>query len=164
VKPELVAPALDGYDALAGGMLLLFLETRVQEDRGGRRHVFHRFVSRGGRGVPFELWGCAFLNGALRQFQPKGKYVPATRQHVYIKYLGKKPLDGDREQHTFEIVKPPRVLLAEDLTRLLADMTVQADALDRAIRLAGERDRERRAQGRPDMTPPADYDNEGVPF
>lgn len=157
VKSEQLAPTL-AYEALSRGMIIRYGETRKVPSRG-RTYTLHRFFSRGGQGQPFELWGAAELNGKLK----------AVRQNavIYLRYDGKQPAPDNpgQEVHTFTVREAPA---RADVNALLEQMRAAADGLDREIRLAADRERERRRdnsnqQGRADVEPPPHSDDD-LPF
>lgn len=134
VKGEALAPTLNGYDDLTRGMLVRYASTRRFESRGSH-YTLHKFVSRAGAGQPFEIWGAAQLNGKVKALS--GTPV------VFLKYNGKQPNPENPGQdvHDFTVRVAPR---GANIAELLKAMTPAADALDRAIRLAADKERERR--------------------
>lgn len=134
VKAEALAPTLQGYDDLSRGMLVRYAGTRKLESRGNH-YTLHRFITRAGAGQPFELWGAAQLNGKLKVL--RGSPV------IFLKYNGKhaNPENPGQDVHDFTVrVAPAGANVAE----LLKGMAPAADALDRAVRLAADKERERR--------------------
>lgn len=154
-KAETLAPTLE-YDDLTRGMIVRYKGVRKFTARDNKSYAVHQFVSRAGTGQPFELWGAAQLNGKLRPLK-----APVI---VYLRYDGKQPSpeQPDQEVHTFTVRTPPS---GTNVTQALGQMATAADALDRSIRLALERDRERRqanrAGGEPEPPPHTDSD---LPF
>jgi hypothetical protein len=157
VKSEQLAPTL-GYDALSRGMIVRFSETRKVQSRG-RTYTLHRFFSRAGHGQPFELWGAAELNGKLKAVRPNGV--------VYLRYDGKQPAPDNpsQEVHTFTVREAPA---RADVTALLEQMRAAADGLDREIRLAADRERDRRRdmnqQGPGGYDEPPAHSDDDLPF
>lgn len=153
-KAETLAPTLE-YDELTRGMIVRYLGIRKFTARDQKTYNLHKFVSRAGTGQPFELWGAAQLNGKLRPLK-----VPAL---VYLRYDGKQPSteNPDQEVHTFTVKLPPS---GTDVRAALAAMQSAADALDRSIRIALERDRDRRQANRSGEPEPPAHTDDDLPF
>lgn len=155
VKSELLAPTL-AYDVLQRGMIVRYSATRKLNAKG-RGYTLHKFFSRGGTGQPFELWGAAELNGKVKALRPNAV--------IYLRYDGKKPDAEGQEVHTFTVREAPN---SANVPALVAQMQSAADALDREIRLAMDRERDRRraASGRDewDGPEPPDHTDSDIPF
>lgn len=161
-------PALSGppikYEELGSGALVLYAGRRVITTKESAKFTHQHFVAGAGSGRSFALWGAAELNTKLQGVKP------ATI--VFLRYDGKTahPTEAGKELHRFTVKLPPRNV---DVAALRAKMGEQEAALDRFIREAETRDRDRRnaarsgqADGAPpvEFAPPHQEEDDDLPF
>lgn len=143
--PALMGPPIK-YEELGSGALLLYAGRRVIVTKDGAKFTHQHFVANAGGGRSFALWGAADLNTKLQSVKPASI--------VFVRYDGKTPHPNDagKDLHRFTVKLPPR---NTDVAAIRAKMGEQEQALDRFIREAETRDRERREAIRQGATPGA---------
>jgi hypothetical protein len=135
VQPELFAPVLE-FAALSAGAIVKHLATKRVEDRKGNKYTLHTFVTRGGNGETFALWGAAALNDRLRALKPGGV--------IYLAYMGKHPhaTEPGKTEHRFIVKTAATPAKLADGMRALE---VNHRAMDAFIQSETVRQREERA-------------------
>lgn len=134
VQPEVFAPVLE-YGALAAGAIVKHIATKKIE-KNDRRYQLHTFMTRGGNGQPFSIWGAAALNDRLRALKPGAV--------LYLAYGGKHPHadDASKTEHRFTVKTPSTPgKLADGMRALEANHR----AMDAFIQAESVRQRDERA-------------------